>query len=281
MGATLASASLLLLASGPVEPRLLLLAASLVGLTVLGLIDDISPLGWRLKLVVQIGCAFIATAALPASLDLGLASSLALSILGTGFLVGMINLVNFIDGIDEITAAHALPSLAVPVLLAAVDMMPLDASMIAGTAIGALIGFWFWNRHPAQVFLGDCGSLPVGLLLGWLSLVLAIQVHPISGITVLLYPLADGGSTLLRRLLKGESLTQPHRQHAYQKAVDAGLPSRQAAGRVGLLSLLTASLALVGVWSGQSAVIAGTLIAGLVLVAAQILAWCSLQPLKG
>lgn len=273
MGATLGVSATILILTGYADPRLFWLGAALFGLTILGLVDDVRPLSWRLKLVVQLACAVTAVEALPLAANLGSMNLWWVKFIAAAFLVTTINFINFIDGIDEITVAHALPSLSVPVLLAALGVMSVANGIVAASAMGAIAGFWIWNRHPARVFLGDCGSLPLGLLLGWFGLVLCIGFHPLSGLTILLYPLADGGLTLLRRLLAREAVTQPHRQHAYQRAVDAGLSAQRVAGTVGVISLLTALLCLLGLWLEQSLAIAATAFIGALVVTTQIGLW--------
>lgn len=273
MGATLGVAAALFILTGYGDARLGWLALALGGLTILGLIDDMRSLGWRLKLAVQTACAMAAVEALPLPQGLDVISGLSLRLAAAAFLVTTVNIVNFVDGIDEITAAHALPSLSVPALLAALGAISAANGIVAACSLGAVVGFWLWNRHPARIFLGDSGSLPLGLLLGWLALVLSLSLHPLSGLTILLYPLTDGGLTLLRRLLAREALTQPHRQHAYQKAVDAGIPPRQVAGTVGLISLATALLCLLGLWSGQPAAIVATALFGTIIAIAQVGLW--------
>lgn len=280
VGATLGIAAALFILTGFGSAQLWWLALGLAALTMLGLADDMQPLGWRLKLAAQTACAMATVEALPLPEGLDVLHRLPLRLAAAAFLVTTVNIVNFVDGIDEITAAHTLPSLSVPVLLAAFGTISTDSGIVAACALGAVIGFWLWNRHPARIFLGDCGSLPLGLLLGWLALVLSLSLHPLSGLTILLYPLADGGLTLLRRLLAREDLTKPHRQHAYQRAVDAGIPPRQVAGTVGLISLATALLCLLGLWLAQPAAIVATAFLGTIIVIAQVGLWHrTIQPL--
>lgn len=105
--------------------------------------------------------------------------------------------------------AHALPALAVPLLLGLLSGYDFQWGILSAAIIGSLTGFWLWNRHPARIFLGDAGSLPLGLFLGWLALRLSMDVNPVMGLLILAYPLADAGSTLVRRALAGRALTQP------------------------------------------------------------------------
>lgn len=260
---------------GRFDGRSAILAAALVGAMLVGFIDDIRPLPWRLKLVAQTLCAAAATTALPAGWPGAFSTGLALAdgAIATLVLVAVMNIVNFIDGIDGITAAHSVPAFAVMALAALSSVLPATTGLVAAAAFGAMIGFWWWNRHPARIFLGDAGSLPVGLLLGWLGLLLAGRGHAAAALLVLGYPLADGGSTLLRRLLAGKRLTQPHRDHAYQAAVDRGLSATQVSRTVLLVSVACGVAALTSLVSGNAWISVGAMAIGAVWVAAPIIGW--------
>lgn len=266
--------------SGGFGTRAAMLAAAVAGATFIGFLDDIRPLPWRLKLVAQALCAAAATTALPAGWPGALSTGLPLAdgAIATLVLVAVMNIVNFIDGIDGITAAHSVPAFAVMALAALSSVLPATTGLVAAAAFGAMIGFWWWNRHPARIFLGDAGSLPVGLLLGWLSLLLAGRGHAAAALLVLGYPLADGGSTLLRRLLAGKRLTQPHRDHAYQRAVDTGLSAPRVTRTVALVSLACAVLAVTSILADLAVVGFGCLAIGLAWVLAPIVGWLRRTP---
>ncbi len=262
-------------AHGPVEPAALTLLLAIAGATVLGFIDDVRPLHWGLKLAGQIVCAGIAAGAVPPELPAEwlIGSVWTTRVLATMALVAVMNLVNFVDGIDGITAAHAVPAFAVSASAAAFGVLPFSAGICAAATCGAMIGFWWWNRHPARIFLGDAGSLPIGLLLGWLSLLLAGRGQVAAALLILAYPLADGGSTLLRRLVAGKRLTQPHRDHAYQRAVDSGLRVRQVSRTVLLVSVASGFLAVTALLAGGGWIAAGATVVGIIWVAIPIIGW--------
>ncbi|MDP2801192.1 MAG: glycosyl transferase [Phreatobacter sp.] len=260
--------------AGAAEVRLLALLAAVAGLTVLGFIDDVRPIAWAPKLAVQAVAAVLATLSLPADATLvPPALFWAERAVAALVLLTTINIVNFIDGIDEITLAHAAPAFAM--IWAAALLMPMGGatSVIAAAGLGAMAGFWPWNRHPASIFLGDSGSLPLGLLLGWLALNLALQGQPAAALLVLLYPLVDGGLTLLRRFLAGRRLTEPHRDHAYQRAVDNGLRAPRVALTVALVSILCGGLALVSIRAEGAWAAAAMLTIGTAVVLLPVIAW--------
>src|SRR5689334_6352276 len=115
-----------------------------------------------------------------------------------------VNLVNFMDGLDLMTAAEAVPITATLVLVRLFGMLPLPVVLIAAALCGALLGFAPFNRPVAKVFLGDVGSLPIGLLLGWCLLQLAYDKQFAAALLLPMYYLADATVTLLRRLAKRE-----------------------------------------------------------------------------
>ena len=98
--------------------------------------------------------------------------------------------------------------------------------------LGALIGFAPFNRPVARLFLGDVGSLPLGLVAGWLLALLADKGHLAAALLLPLYYLADATITLLRRLARGERVWQAHRTHFYQRATDNGFTRAGRSSRV-------------------------------------------------
>src|SRR6202035_4450970 len=94
--------------------------------------------------------------------------------------------------------------------------------VVALALLGAMLGFAPFNRPVARLFLGDAGSLPIGLLIGWLLLLVAGSGYLAAAVLFPLYYLADATVTLLRRLINGEPVWKAHRTHFYQRAVDRG-----------------------------------------------------------
>lgn len=246
---------------------------ALAVLVVLGFYDDARQLGWRTKLAVQAMAAALAAACLPAGGILPAGWAWLEWATAVAVMVAMINLVNFIDGIDEITIAHAAPGLAVAVAATLIVSLPFAWTVIATATLGGLAGFWPLNRHPARVFLGDAGSLPLGLLLGWFASALALGGHIAPAALMVMYPLADGSLTLLRRWTAGKRLTEAHRDHAYQNAVDAGRSAPRVAAAVAVVSLACAALAVTALLATDVRIAAATLVLGAGLVLGPIGIW--------
>jgi UDP-N-acetylmuramyl pentapeptide phosphotransferase/UDP-N-acetylglucosamine-1-phosphate transferase len=191
---------------------------------------------------------------------------------GIGWL-WFINLTNFMDGMDGITGAEAIHlcvGFIAIVLLTFPDAywadhpIPYPPLEYAACIAGAAIGFLFWNKHPARLFLGDVGSVPLGFLLGYLMLNLLGQGYGEQALTLALYYVADATITLVSRVVKREKFWQAHREHFYQKAVMAvGQKKVLRAiilGNLGLLILSLLSLKL-----GVTILFAAPLIVGLLL----------------
>ena len=133
-----------------------------------------------------------------------------------------VNLTNFMDGVDLITAAEVVPITAALAALGATSGLPTYGVVLAIALCGAMIGFAPFNKPVAKLFLGDVGSLPIGLLLACLLVLLAGSGHLAAAILLPLYYLADATITLLRRLMNGERVWEAHRSHFYQRAMAGG-----------------------------------------------------------
>jgi UDP-N-acetylmuramyl pentapeptide phosphotransferase/UDP-N-acetylglucosamine-1-phosphate transferase len=81
------------------------------------------------------------------------------------------------------------------------------------------LGFLRWNWHPAQIFMGDVGSIALGYVSGFLLLAMAAHGLWAPAIVVPLYYIADAGITMARRALAGERFWEAHRRHFYQRAL--------------------------------------------------------------
>jgi UDP-N-acetylmuramyl pentapeptide phosphotransferase/UDP-N-acetylglucosamine-1-phosphate transferase len=160
-----------------------------------------------------------------------------------------INLFNFMDGIDGLAGSEAAAIGAGLLLFASVGAGA-DPTLqaLAAAVAGSAIGFLVWNWSPARVFLGDVGSVPLGYVLGFLLLSLAVRGHWRIALILPLYFLADATITLTRRLRRGERVWQAHREHFYQQAVRRGLGHAAVVERV-----IAADLLLIGCgWASEN-----------------------------
>src|SRR6516164_1526035 len=140
-----------------------------------------------------------------------------------------------------------LTVISATVLLAVTGAVEPLPALLAAALVGAMIGFAPFNRPVAKVFLGDVGSLPIGLLLGWLLIQLAAMGHVAAALILPLYYLADATITLASRVVRGEPFWRAHRTHFYQRATDCGLTVREIVTRVFVANLALTALALITV----------------------------------
>jgi UDP-N-acetylmuramyl pentapeptide phosphotransferase/UDP-N-acetylglucosamine-1-phosphate transferase len=173
-----------------------------------------------------------------------------------------VNLVNFMDGLDWMTVAEVVPITGAMVMLGWSDEIPVSAAIMAAALCGAMIGFAPFNRPVAKVFLGDVGSLAIGLLLGWCLLQLAYHHHLVAALLLPLYYLSDATVTLLRRLIRREPVWAAHRSHFYQRATDNGFSVLRVVGEVFVLNIALAALAIGSTMSRSTELSALLLAAG-------------------
>ena len=240
------------LPGGVASATYLTLLAAAAALAAISFLDDRKSLPAAPRLAAQLVAVTAVLAQLPAG-DLvfqGLLPPLADHLLAGLAWLWFINLFNFMDGIDGISGVEA----------AAIGLGTALAAWLAGTyqeigcglaLAGAAAGFLVWNWHPARIFLGDVGSIPLGLVSGWLLLRLAIDGAWAPALILPSYYLADATLTLAKRLARGEKIWQAHRSHFYQRAVQAGLRHDQVARRVAETNVMLILLSYVAL-GGQS-----------------------------
>ena len=193
--------------------------ALLVGSVVLvsvGLIDDIFEIKRRWRLFFQVAAASWAVyclGGLPPWLTLWWLQHL-LTVIA---LVWLINLYNFMDGIDGLAASEAIYT-ALAILLIAQGLT--DTVSVLLLLAAACTGFLFLNWPPARIFMGDCGSYLLAYVLGTCSLV-GVKTQLLTSWTVFILLavfIVDATYTLLYRMSRRACWYEPHRSHAYQKA---------------------------------------------------------------
>ncbi len=202
------------------RPHLDIAASILLGLVVAitGWCDDLRGLSARSRFIVYAGCAAAVVLLVLRGNTQAIHSSwlIAATLLGAIGLLWLINLYNFMDGIDGIAAFEALFVLAAALWLSSDLAMSMHAFIRASLFI--IGGFLLWNFPVAQVFMGDAGSAFLGFLLGTLALWSTTMHGPqlVTWLILLGVFIVDASYTLLVRIATGQSWRQAHRSHAYQ-----------------------------------------------------------------
>jgi UDP-GlcNAc:undecaprenyl-phosphate/decaprenyl-phosphate GlcNAc-1-phosphate transferase len=210
----------------------------------IGLADDLASLSAGRRLALQATASLAAGWVLASRAGLPAAATVAAAVIVAVWLTGFVNAFNFMDGVNGISAAHALLGGAV---FACLGFWRGDGPLAAGgaaVAAGAL-AFLPWNAGRARVFLGDVGSYGLGAALGLLAADAVFRGVPPEAVAgpLALY-LADTAWTLQRRIRAGEPWLHAHRTHTYQRLCDAGWSHQRVtvvtAALTGALSLLGA-----------------------------------------
>jgi len=216
---------------------------------VLGWLDDRHDLHAAPRLLVQFVLAAIAVWALGPVNEIAIAgwtmhAGWLAWPLTLGWLVWLTNLYNFMDGIDGIAcveAAVVCTTLALWFAALGDAQLALAALVVAAAAAGFLV----WNWSPAGLFMGDVGSIALGMLIGLLTVAGVNRLGlPWDAAAILLGVfLADATVTLILRLARGERVWQAHRSHYYQRAVRTGASHAGVTLAVLVLDLMLAVLA--------------------------------------
>lgn len=208
-----------------------------------GFWDDRQPLSARWRFVAHLSSAVWALwwlGGIPPVPAFGRVWDLswAGTLLAVLYLVWVVNLYNFMDGIDGIASIEAVT-------------VAIGGAVCCGVATGtstwimplllaaSVAGFLVWNWPPAKIFMGDAGSGFIGMALGFLSLWTATEQAQVfwSWLILLGCFMVDATTTLLRRVLKGERFYEAHRSHAYQFASRLNASHRKVTLAVGLINV--------------------------------------------
>ncbi|GBL19986.1 probable undecaprenyl-phosphate N-acetylglucosaminyl 1-phosphate transferase [Acidimicrobiaceae bacterium] len=190
---------------------------------IIGYLDDLGRVtAARLRLIGHFVAALIAIyilGGLPpmplfsATLDIGLVGN----IIAVLFLVWMLNLFNFMDGIDSITGIEALTSCLILTIFL-INKSDTELWRVPALLCAAVIGFLYFNWPPAKIFLGDIGSGFIGFTIGTISLVIAKSQPLITWAVIILLGvfIVDATVTLIRRVYDKQQISAAHRSHAFQ-----------------------------------------------------------------
>ncbi len=216
--------------------RFALAGASIV--FTVGFVDDLLELPAWIKFFFQVIATAFSVGGMQSKTWIGAFASFFWILLLT-------NAHNLIDGMDGLFAGTAiLESLALAAAFLLLGLSPLLPLLLTATCAG----FFYYNRPPARIFAGDCGSGSVGFLLGTLSLPLFAEqswsLGFLAPLFILAYPIADVVTTVLRRSVRRQSLFAADRGHLHHLLFDLGFSSRSASG---VLHGVSASIAMLGV----------------------------------
>ena len=250
----------LLIYGGNPQPTVIgvVLAASVVALT--GLIDDYRPLPAWAKLGGQLlGFLILAYFGIRVRLPVPDIVNYAITII---WLLGITNAINFLDNMDGLSAGISAVSSSFILLLALINGQFLVGALAAGL-LGACLGFLRYNFPPAQIFMGDVGSLFLGFLLAVLGIQLRFPANSnfvtwMVPVFILGLPIFDMVLVVTSRIRRGLSPNTPGKDHISHRLVRLGFSSREA---VLILYLISGVLGMMALFITQATIHEGYIVA--------------------
>lgn len=207
-------------------------------IVVMGVLDDIFALNAWLKLAVQIAVAFFAIVE-GITIDF---ISLGSDMIPLGnwaipvtmiWIVGLTNSINLIDGLDGLACGVSIicsMSLFVVMLI----LGDFSSALVIAIVIGACLGFFPFNAHPAKIFMGDTGAQTLGYLLSLISIQGVFKTHTVFSFLIPLsifgLPIFDTLFAIIRRLIHGKSPFSSDRGHIHHRLIDMGFGQRKSVG---------------------------------------------------
>jgi UDP-GlcNAc:undecaprenyl-phosphate GlcNAc-1-phosphate transferase len=222
-------------------------------ITLIGAVDDIRELKPIVKLTGQILAAVIAVEAGAVVTDVTVPFLGALQFPNTGgvltviWLVGLMNVVNFSDGVDGLAAGICtIDGIAFSII--AFDLGVNGAAVLAALTAGAALGFLFHNFHPASVFMGDAGANLLGYLLGVAAVVGSLKTNAVVALivplVVLAIPFLDTSFVIAKRLKYRRTPWSADANHFHHRMARIGFSQRKTVAYLYVWTLLMAGLAV-------------------------------------
>ena len=247
----------------------------LIGIIILAIfcyIDDVKGLPAIVKLIGQVLAAVVVVSfgtrinniEIPfLEQTLNIQNSVYVYILSVGWIVGITNAINLIDGLDGLSSGITLISCFSLIIVFTMNESPIIATILITALAGAIVGFMPYNVNPAKTFIGDVGSQFLGFSLAVISILgtakrytLLVLVAPL---IILALPIADTLFAIVRRIIKGKSLKAiflPDTGHLHHKLMKRGYTQRQAVlilyGVSASLGMFAVILLESGIWKAIS-----------------------------
>ncbi|MFB1082244.1 glycosyltransferase family 4 protein [Jeotgalibacillus sp. JSM ZJ347] len=263
----------LILSPGDVAAWPVLIGSFIIIVT--GVVDDIREISPKVKLAGQFAAALVVIYGgvrlevinLPfgGELEFGFLS-IPITVL---WIVGITNAINLIDGLDGLAAGVSSIALVSITLMAMLkgDMFVMSLGLIL---LMSILGFLFYNFHPAKIFMGDTGALFLGFMISVLALQGFKNVTVISLIIPLIIlgvPISDTFFAIIRRLVQKKPLSAPDKSHLHHRLLDMGYTHKQT---VIIIYMIAAMFGLAATLFSMSTVWGAILIIGILLIAIEL-----------
>jgi len=232
-------------------------------------LDDVKGVPALAKLVAQIiaACIVIKSGIIIENVTIPfmgkIGSDIFYKILTVGWIIGVTNAINLIDGLDGLSTGITLISCTSLLIIFSLNGSPLMSIILITALAGALVGFLPFNFNPAKTFIGDTGSNFLGYCLSIISIIGIAKTYTaiviVAPIIVLALPIFDTLFAIVRRMIKGHSLKaiiQPDANHLHHKMLKAGFTQKQSVlilyGITAMLGIFVIIWMESGIWKALS-----------------------------
>lgn len=245
-----------------------------IGIIILGItcyVDDVKGIPSLVKLMAQIMAALIVVASgvrienftLPFTDNRIIINEIFSYILTIGWIVGITNAINLIDGLDGLSSGVCLISCLSLLIIFSLNQSPILATVLITALAGSIVGFLPFNFSPAKTFIGDIGSNFMGFSLSIISILGVAKTYTaiviIAPIIVLALPIFDTLFAIVRRIIKGKSIKailKPDKGHLHHRLMQKGYTQKQAVlimyGITAILGMFAIILLESGIWKALS-----------------------------
>lgn len=245
-----------------------------IGIIILGItcyIDDVKGIPSLVKLAAQIFAAVVVVASgvrienftLPFTGNKIIINEVFSYILTIGWIVGITNAINLIDGLDGLSSGVCLISCLSLLIIFSLNQSPIIATVLITALAGSIVGFLPFNFSPAKTFIGDTGSNFMGFSLSIISILGVAKTYTaiviIAPIIVLALPIFDTLFAIVRRIIKGKSIKailKPDKGHLHHRLMQKGYTQKQAVlimyGITATLGMFAIILLESGIWKALS-----------------------------
>ena len=252
--------------------KLIGLLIGIIVLAVVCFIDDVKGLPAIIKLIGQTIAAVIVVS-FGIKIDninipfleqaLNINNDIYIYIISVGWIVGITNAINLIDGLDGLSSGITLISCFSLIIVFTMNQSPIIAIILITALAGAIVGFLPYNFNPAKTFIGDTGAQFLGFALAIISILGTAKTYTllvlISPLIILALPIADTLFAIVRRIIKGKSIKaifSPDTGHLHHKLMKKGYTQKQAVlilyGISACLGMFAIILLESGIWKAIS-----------------------------
>jgi UDP-GlcNAc:undecaprenyl-phosphate GlcNAc-1-phosphate transferase len=236
-----------------IEQYRIFLISSIV-IAIIGNLDDVFSLRWSHKLFAQVSVASLVTFDLMTTIEYLSVFGIVLPdfvsiLLLISFIVGVLNAINFLDGLDGLVCGYSIISLVIILFIGYTSGNQFIVILSVGL-LGSLLGFMKFNTYPARIFLGDTGSLSLAFFLIYLVLIASIEqttskdsIDFTFALIFFALPITDTLKVIVKRLSIGKSPFEPDKNHLHHKIIGLEVRQKISTFIIHLFTILFISLA--------------------------------------